>query len=258
MTRRGRITASATGDYEVRLSITDEEHEDLRRAQALLGHAVPSGDPAEIYARAMKHYLAHLEKQRFGTKPAAAVSGATGRGIPKPLRRLVWERDGARCTFEAADGHRCEETRGLELDHILPVAMGGRSTPENLRVLCRAHNRYEAERVFGKEHVQHRREVAKRERARTRAAARADAARSQARVGAEAQAPEQDAAQQARHKDIVGALRNLGYAEKEVRRGAALADAVPDASLEACVKLALADFARPLLLRSERLARNTA
>jgi len=30
------------------------------------------------------------------------------------------------------------------------VARGGDSGPENLRLLCRAHNRLEAERAFGK------------------------------------------------------------------------------------------------------------
>jgi cell division septum initiation protein DivIVA len=233
----------------VRLSITEAEHEDLRKAQALLGHAVPSGDPAEVYARAMKHYLAHLEKQRFGTKPAAAAPAASsGRGIPKPLRRFVWERDGARCTFVGTGGHRCEETRRLEIDHILPVAMGGRSTPENLRILCRAHNQHEADRVLGKERVQARREVAQRERARARDAARASAAR----------AKERDAAHQSRHDDIVSALRGLDYSVADASRGAALADAVPDASLEACVKLALAELSRPLRLRGERMARCTA
>jgi hypothetical protein len=58
--RRGRVTPSSTGDFDVRLTITQAEHEDLRRAQALLGHAEPSGDPALVYARAMKHYLAPL------------------------------------------------------------------------------------------------------------------------------------------------------------------------------------------------------
>ena len=154
MTRRGHVTPCASGDYDVRLSITEAEHEDLRKAQALLGHAVPSGDPAEIYARAIKHYVAHLEKQRLGVKPGAAApaAGTGGRSIPKPLRRLVWERDGGRCTFVSPDGHRCEETGRLEIDHITPVAEGGRTTPDNLRVLCHLcryrHNRQYAASGF--------------------------------------------------------------------------------------------------------------
>jgi hypothetical protein len=171
--RRGRVTPCATGDYDVRLSITEAEHAELVRAQALLGHSVPSGDPALIYARAMTHYLAHLEKQRLGVKPGAAAPGAEpgGRAIPKALRRFVWERDGGRCAFVSADGHRCEETARLEIDHITPVALGDKSTPDNLRLLCSTHNRHEAERLLGKERVQRRREIAAREGARGRLAA---------------------------------------------------------------------------------------
>ncbi len=206
--RRGRVTTTASGGYEVRLSLTDEEHQELRRAQDLLGHAEPSGDPALVYARAMKHYLALLEKQRLGVKhrvaavvsnhepqiepasgshaPAQVGEPHCGRSIPKRLRRLVWERDGARCAFLGAGGHRCEATRRLELDHITPVAQGGDNSPDNLRLLCRAHNQYEAERVFGKDHVERKREFEQRGRARARAAAEANARR--AKVAAKAAA----------------------------------------------------------------------
>jgi hypothetical protein len=39
------------------------------------------------------------------------------------------------------------------------------------------HNQYEAERMFGKEHVQEKRELAQRERGRAKAAAKARVAR---------------------------------------------------------------------------------
>ncbi len=291
--RRGRVSVSATGGHEVRLSITEAEHEDLRRAQTLLGHAVPSGDLALIYARAMKHYLAFLEKQRFGVKRCAvgAAGSATsenvpatsdaapgshapeqvdhvrcGRGIPKALRGLVWERDSGRCAFVSADGHRCDSTQRLELDHVTPLAKGGRSTPENLRVLCRAHNQYEAERVLGKDHIQTKRELAQRERARAKVAAKADAARAKVKgaveaivVRASAARPKaRDAARQVRYNDIHGALVGLGFKVAQAKFGAELADEMPDASLEACVRHALTVLTRPLAMRGERMARSTA
>ncbi|MCA9728578.1 MAG: HNH endonuclease, partial [Candidatus Eisenbacteria bacterium] len=52
------------------------------------------------------------------------------------------------CTYVGPEG-RCPERRGLEIDHRDPVARGGSNEPENLRVLCRAHNRLMAERAFG-------------------------------------------------------------------------------------------------------------
>jgi hypothetical protein len=213
--RRGRVSPSASGGYDVRLAITAEEHDDLHRAQALLGHAVPSGDPALIYARAMKHYLTHLEKQRLGVKRSAPakpeskiradshapghVNEPRGRGIPKAICRNVWERDGGRCAFVSADGHRCEATRKIEFDHITPLARGGRTTADNLRLLCRQHNQFEAERVLGKDQVAQRLELAQRDRARAKVAAEASAARSKAR----------DAARQERRDDVHAAPRSL-------------------------------------------------
>jgi len=269
--RRGRISPSATGGYDVRLTITNEEHDVLRRATALLGHAVPSGDPALIYARAMQHYLVHLEKQRFGAqsgvrKPETAVpqakhvgtssaspapgqvNGLRGRSIPKAMRRQVWERDSGRCAFVSKDGHRCGSTTRVEIDHITPIAMGGTTTPDNLRLLCRAHNQFEAERLLGKDHVQLKRDIAQFERAKTKAAARASKARKQAR----------DEAGQARHDDLHAALRGLGFTQPEALRGAALADAMPEASLDACLRHALTVLTRPMAARGERMARCTA
>jgi len=262
--RRGRLSPSANGSYEVRLSITPQEHHDLSQATALLGHAVPSGDPALIYARAMKHYLAHLEKRRLGVKrPASAepsprtksVSHAAGnanaprgRGIPKALRRQVWERDGGRCAFVGTDGHRCEATRRLEFDHVVPIAQGGATTADNLRLLCRPHNQFEAERVLGKDHVAKRRELAQRERARAKAATQASKARAKAR----------DAATQERKEDIHAALRGLGFTDVEARRGAKVANRMPEASLEVCIRQALTELTRAVASRGERRARCSA
>jgi hypothetical protein len=44
----------------------------------------------------------------------------------------------------------------LELQHDVPHARGGLPTPENLRVLCRAHNVLMAERDFGRAFMQER------------------------------------------------------------------------------------------------------
>jgi hypothetical protein len=63
---------------------------------------------------------------------------------PSPdLRRVIRERD-RRCTFVGEGGKVCGSTFGLEIDHVQPWALGGETTPENLRLLCRAHNRYQA------------------------------------------------------------------------------------------------------------------
>ena len=76
-----------------------------------------------------------------------------GRYVPADVRRTVWKRDEARCTFEDASGRRCSERAGLEMHHEHAFALGGPTTVENLRLVCRAHNAFYAERDFGREHM---------------------------------------------------------------------------------------------------------
>jgi 5-methylcytosine-specific restriction endonuclease McrA len=75
------------------------------------------------------------------------------------VKRAVWQRDGGRCTFVGTNGHRCETRRGLEFDHAEPLARGGQATIANLRLRCRAHNQYEAEREFGSDFMRRKREM---------------------------------------------------------------------------------------------------
>jgi hypothetical protein len=137
----------------------------LERAQALLRHAVPNGDPAMILDRALDALIAATEKRQFGagarrkaartlTLPATLPTGTEkGRGrsraIPAAVRRAVFERDGGACAFIDAVGKRCGCTSAVELHHVVPFAMGGAHSAENLRVYCRAHNQRQGERDFG-------------------------------------------------------------------------------------------------------------
>jgi HNH endonuclease len=65
------------------------------------------------------------------------------------VRRVVWARDGGRCGFIAASGHRCGERAFLEYHHVVPYAIGGKATIANIQLRCRAHNGYEADVFFG-------------------------------------------------------------------------------------------------------------
>lgn len=60
--------------------------------------------------------------------------------IPMWLRNLILERDGHRCV-------RCGSSDQLELDHIVPWALGGREEPANLQALCRPCNQAKGMKV---------------------------------------------------------------------------------------------------------------
>jgi 5-methylcytosine-specific restriction endonuclease McrA len=149
--------------YEVRFTASAETREKLRRAQDLLGHAIPSGDIAQVVDRALTLLVADLERKKFAaTRHPRRSSGQSegSRNIPAEVRRGVAARDAGRCRFVAPDGRRCEQRRFLEFHHVIPHAAGGAPTIENIQLRCRAHNGYEAEKFYGPAVRRRRREVA--------------------------------------------------------------------------------------------------
>jgi len=54
---------------------------------------------------------------------------------------------------------------------LTPIARGGKSTVENLRLRCRTHNQYEAEIVFGERFMREKRGLRRTDKAETRSSA---------------------------------------------------------------------------------------
>ncbi len=208
-----RVKPLSTQRFAVQFTIDQGTHDDLECVRGLLGHQIPSGDIAQVFSRALRLLRKELERKKFGAidRPRAdSRRKATGkRTVPAHVKREVWARDRGRCTFVGSSGKRCPATTRLEFDHVVPVARGGRATVEGIRLLCRAHNQYEAEGTFGDGFMHEKREAAK---------ARAAAA------------------------EVIPWLRSLGLRADESRRAAALTEAIADAPLEQRVRLALTCF----------------
>ncbi len=150
-----RVAALSEERFALQLTISGATREKLLRAQAHLRHQVPSGDLSAVFDRVLDGFLDQVERKRFGKvkRPRAAKPGRVTRYIPHEERRQAVERDGLRCSFVSEDGRRCEETGFLEFDHVVPVALGGRAS-DGVRMLCRAHNQHEAERILGRAAVE--------------------------------------------------------------------------------------------------------
>jgi hypothetical protein len=160
---RTRIAAITAQRFTLQVSIEAEAHDDLRAVQALLGHAVPSGDVGAVVARALKIARAQLERRKFArvARPRPDSPASDKRTIPAHVKRAVFERDGDRCAYIGEQGHRCGSRVRLEFDHVVPVARGGGSTVDNVRLVCRVHNQFAADRAFGREFMDTRRELAR-------------------------------------------------------------------------------------------------
>jgi hypothetical protein len=161
-TRRPIIETTSPERYRVQFTIGKESHEKLRRVQALLRREIPNGDPGAIFDRALTLLLEKVEKAKLGAaakpRPRPIRPGADrelrtpvvpSRDIPRHVQRAVSQRDGGQCAFVSKGGNRCKERTFLEFHHIVPYALGGLATVENISLRCRRHNQYEADLVFG-------------------------------------------------------------------------------------------------------------
>jgi hypothetical protein len=227
-----KLDALAPGRFALQATISQRAHDKLRYAQALLGHAVPSGDLAEVLERAFDALVTQIEKQKLGVgsrlRPGRASTNP--RYIPPDVRRQVWERDGARCAFIGEGGHRCGAEKRLEFHHDDPVAIGGEATVDKIELRCRAHNQYEAECDFGAGFM-----ASKREAAREAAAVRRARAEDERTAEAERAKVEKDP-----DRSVVPWLRALGCRLEEAREAAAFCESLPpETSLEDKVRAAL-------------------
>ena len=124
----------------------------LDAAKDALSHAVPDGDTEAVLSAALDLLLEKTARRRGLVKQPRATPPSPSpdpRHVPAAVAREVWRRDGGRCAFRLPDGNVCGSTTRLQLDHVLAVALGGRSEVRNLRVACALHNRLAARQTFG-------------------------------------------------------------------------------------------------------------
>jgi hypothetical protein len=267
---RSKVEPQAHDRYAFHLTMDQHTYDRFRYAQALLGHQAPSGEIGEVFERALDALIDRLERRKFAATnrpgPRRPHPSSNPRHIPAEVRRAVWERDQGQCTFVSDVGKRCSSRTRLEFDHIEPLARGGEASVSGIRLRCRAHNQYEADRTFGAAYMARKREVAQavaRERAiasEGSAAVAADVraapeARGRAAAEARAQAEAQERAALAA-AEVIPWLRQLGFRTDEARRGAERCESMADKPLEQRVRAALASLARPSTHRPARIAPN--
>ena len=234
-------SASASPErFLLQIPIGKSTREKLRYAQALLSHAVPTGDVAQLLDRALDALILLHEKRKIGAitqRPSSAkpfprrpCTTDRRRQVPAQVRRAVWERDQGQCSFVGPTGHRCKARRFLEFDHVDPLARGGKATVDGMRLLCRAHNQYEAERAFGVGFMSRKRDEARLAAAKARA--RLAAAEARALAEARAQAEEQT-------QEVLAGLRGLGCRVEQASRAAEFSETLHGATLKERIRASL-------------------
>ena len=162
---RATLEPVTADTYSLRVTVDAALQKDIEELKALLSHKIPNGDLTAVLREAVQCALEKHRKRKGAAEPTRKrKSPAAAKAMKKPVggrdpfsaavRREVWKRDEGRCTWRGPDGQRCGSAWKVELDHIRPAALGGPSSVENLRLLCRVHNALSAEQVFGRAHMQ--------------------------------------------------------------------------------------------------------
>lgn len=133
----------------VRTTLSEADYEEFEKVRAIVSRKKPGASVEDVFVETMRFYL----KQKAPKQRKATEKRRNSRHVPRAVRDEVMIRDGQRCTYVGKNGKRCSCKHNLQIDHIKPWALGGAHEPENLRVLCAAHNRHQARKTFGERAV---------------------------------------------------------------------------------------------------------
>jgi 5-methylcytosine-specific restriction endonuclease McrA len=88
----------------------------------------------------IKKIISRAKKEALSPQKVKSFKKLNPRFISQRIKIFVSRRDQGMCRWEE-NGVRCCSTKKLEFDHINPIALGGKSTEENVWLLCEKHNR---------------------------------------------------------------------------------------------------------------------
>jgi phage terminase small subunit len=167
------------------LTFSDEDMEVLKHVKNLMSHVLPNPTWAELIVHLAKKQIKAIEgkqvekekilrnrlqaqiagmkevgnecerkseiengESKVSTRTTHRFGVTRGRkSIKITIRRQLMEKAGKCCEFiNPTNGQRCDGVHQLQVDHKIPIALGGSNNISNLRILCRTHNLLEAKR----------------------------------------------------------------------------------------------------------------
>lgn len=181
-----KVMAAKNNKIQVNLEFSEEEWEKVTNLMAQLSHKVPDQklESALLYwaAQVEKKRTEQIEKeprkqatfeaendvvtaeaavvkQTFDTDAAVtrqtcdadtAVKTRNKRQyISVKTKHHIFQKALRRCEYiSPLTGARCSSKHYLDIEHTKPLALGGANNPENLRIMCRAHNQLLAKQMY--------------------------------------------------------------------------------------------------------------
>jgi len=134
--------------YEIKFSVTKDVFNKIQSLKSKLSNKLGNDLSLEnIFTELINKSLSPGTTRKG--KPFHKPANENLRYIPASIKREVLDRDNSQCSYVSPDGVSCTQKHYLHLDHIKPFGIGGKSSKDNLRVLCAAHNQMFNRMTFG-------------------------------------------------------------------------------------------------------------
>jgi hypothetical protein len=134
-----KTRAVSSTHTQVQFVANEEQMALFEKAKGLLAHSNPNMSWAELFQKVTEIALQKIDPSQRSVSPTRKLQDPRKRVANVNLRREIWRRDHGKCL-------KCGSQHALEIDHIIPWALGGETTDENLRLLCRSCNQRRAMR----------------------------------------------------------------------------------------------------------------
>ena len=115
----------------IRLELSHKLNKKLEKLKALKSH---KHDLESLFEELIEKELRHYEKTQF-----RITKSKNPRQISQSLRNHLFKKSNYQCQYPG-----CGSKYFLQVDHIVPVRLGGGSAISNLQILCANHNQVKA------------------------------------------------------------------------------------------------------------------
>lgn len=112
--------------HPIHINMSDGTYNKFEEVRGLLAHRRLNRD--EMFSKIFEITSEQLKKEKFKTHSKLPPASSDSRYIPAGLKKAVAERD-KKCV-------KCGSTYALEVNHIIPYALGGKTELGNLNLLC--------------------------------------------------------------------------------------------------------------------------
>ena len=148
--RKSQRMAKATEKKSRSINLGTNEESNEKASSAIVGPNENSSNVIAESGKATSNAITDLNEKGSKARTYIALRNNLRKYISVNLRREILNRAGYQCCYiDPSSGRRCEQRHGLQIEHKVPIALGGSDGRDNLETLCSVHNKLRAVQEFG-------------------------------------------------------------------------------------------------------------